>query len=258
METPNQVKRVVKYFRVSTSKQGESGLGLEAQQETVGRFIGNAEQVGEFIEIESGKNSDRPKLKEAIALAKKTKSKLVIAKLDRLSRNVHFLSGLMESGVDFVAVDNPNANRLTLHILAAVAEDEARRISERTKAALKALKARGVPLGAARTPEAIARAKANGLLARGNGTDRSDRAWIRPEKRPETAQEMAKRHLAALYAKYGPTVLSEIKSRVEAGITLRQIAEWMNQQGYKTMQDCQWSAMAISRVYQSLNRNQAA
>jgi DNA invertase Pin-like site-specific DNA recombinase len=258
METQNQQQKVCLYFRVSTSKQGESGLGLEAQRETVERFIGNAERVGDFIEVESGKNSDRPKLKEAIALAKRTKAKLVIAKLDRLSRNVHFLSGLMESGVDFVAVDNPNANRLTLHILAAVAEDEARRISERTKAALGALKARGVPLGAARTAENLAKAKASGLLVRGNGIARSENAWIRPKNNPETAAEMSKRHLTALYSKYGPTTLSEIKSKVSAGEPLRRVAEWMNQQGYKTMQDCPWSAMAVSRIYQSLTRNRAA
>ena len=137
--------KLVAYFRVSTRKQGESGLGLEAQQSCVADFAryGQHEIIAVYQEIETGKRSDRPELAKAISHAKRAKATLVIAKLDRLARNVHFLSGLMESRVDFVCCDNPNANRLTLHILAAVAEDEARRISERTKAALAAYKARG-------------------------------------------------------------------------------------------------------------------
>jgi DNA invertase Pin-like site-specific DNA recombinase len=159
----------VAYYRVSTDKQGRSGLGLEAQQEAVRQFVGAAKVIASYKEIETGRNNDRPKLSEAIAHAKRAKARLVIAKLDRLSRNVHFTSGLIETGVDFVACDNPNANRLTIHILAAVAEDEAERISSRTKAALAALKARGVKLGAQRpecaknlSPEAAARGRIEG------------------------------------------------------------------------------------------------
>jgi DNA invertase Pin-like site-specific DNA recombinase len=103
--------------------------------------------LGEFTEVESGKRKNRPELNAALALAKKQKAILIIAKLDRLARNLHFISGLLEAGVDFVAVDNPNANRLTVQILAAVAENEARAISERTKAALASAKARGTKLG---------------------------------------------------------------------------------------------------------------
>jgi DNA invertase Pin-like site-specific DNA recombinase len=139
------MKKYVAYYRVSTQKQGESGLGLEAQQAAVTAFAGQPTES--YTEIESGKRSDRPQLALAIAACKRLRATLVIAKLDRLARNVHFVSGLMESGIDFVACDNPNANRLTVHILAAVAEDEARRISERTKAALAAYKARGGRLG---------------------------------------------------------------------------------------------------------------
>jgi len=142
--------KFIAYYRVSTQKQGESGLGLEAQREAVLTYLngGNWKLIEEYTEVESGKRKDRPQLAAAIAACKKQKATLVIAKLDRLARNVHFISGLMESGVDFIAADNPHANRLTVQILAAVAEDEARRISERTKAALAAAKARGVKLGA--------------------------------------------------------------------------------------------------------------
>ncbi|MBV8676279.1 MAG: recombinase family protein, partial [Planctomycetaceae bacterium] len=129
--------RLVAYYRVSTAKQGASGLGLEGQEAAVAAYAksNNFILLRSYTEVETGKRSDRPELARALADCKLSRATLVIAKLDRLSRNVHFLSGLMESGVDFIACDNPHANRLTLHILAAVAEDEARRISERTKAA---------------------------------------------------------------------------------------------------------------------------
>jgi DNA invertase Pin-like site-specific DNA recombinase len=140
----------VAYFRVSTARQGQSGLGLEAQQQAVKQYLngGNWQILAEFTEVESGKrSSNRPKLAEAIELCKKHKATLIIAKLDRLARNVHFISGLMESGIEFIAVDNPNANRLMLHLLAAFAEHEREQISQRTKDALAAAKARGVKLG---------------------------------------------------------------------------------------------------------------
>jgi DNA invertase Pin-like site-specific DNA recombinase len=145
-------QRLVAYYRVSTAKQGASGLGLEGQEAAVASYAksNNSVLLRSYTEVETGKRSDRPELARALADCKLSRATLVIAKLDRLSRNVHFLSGLMESGVDFIACDNPHANRLTLHILAAVAEDEARRISERTRAALAAYKARGGVLGAAR------------------------------------------------------------------------------------------------------------
>ena len=141
--------RFVAYYRVSTDKQGRSGLGLEAQRMAVEAHVtGNRGAVAaEFVEIESGRKKDRPQLTAALAAARVHRAVLVIAKLDRLARNVHFVSGLMESGVEFVAADMPTVNRLTVHILAAVAEEEARIISARTKAALAAAKVRGVRLG---------------------------------------------------------------------------------------------------------------
>jgi DNA invertase Pin-like site-specific DNA recombinase len=152
----------VAYYRVSTDKQGKSGLGLEAQRQAVESYLngGNWKLVGEFVEVESGKRNDRPQLQAAQAACKKHKATLVIAKLDRLSRNVHFISGLMEAGTKFVAVDNPVANKLTVHILAAVAEDERERISARTKAALQAAKARGQVLGNPRLADARAEVNA--------------------------------------------------------------------------------------------------
>src|SRR6476660_1180485 len=148
---PRDARRFVAYYRVSTDRQGRSGLGLEAQQKAVIDFLngGASELVGEFVEVESGKKSDRPELARAIEACRKHKARLVIAKLDRLSRNLAFVATLMDSGVEFVAVDNPHANKLTIHILAAVAEHEREAISERTKAALAAAKARGKRLGKA-------------------------------------------------------------------------------------------------------------
>ncbi|TRX53468.1 recombinase family protein [Thalassomonas sp. M1454] len=140
----------VSYLRVSTIKQGESGLGLEAQKHSVKTFIGSQDQatlLEEYVEIESGKKSDRKVLDAAIRHCKLTNSILLIAKLDRLTRDLHFLTGLMKEKIKFIACDNPHANELTVQLLAVVAENEARQVSVRTKAALAAAKARGVILG---------------------------------------------------------------------------------------------------------------
>ena len=140
--------KFVAYYRVSTQEQGKSGLGLEAQRKAVVDYLdgGKWELVAEFTEVESGKRDDRPELAKAIAWCKRAKARLVIAKLDRLSRDVAFIATLMK-GVDFLAVDNPHANKFTVHILAAVAEFERDAISKRTREALAAAKARGVKLG---------------------------------------------------------------------------------------------------------------
>ncbi|AOX20715.1 recombinase family protein [Kozakia baliensis] len=141
--------RFVAYYRVSTERQGKSGLGLDAQKKAVADYLngGDWSLVGEFTDIESGKNNERPGLAQAIERAKLTGATLVIAKLDRLSRNAGFLMNLRDAGVEFVAVDLPNANRLTVGIMALVAEQEREAISARTKAALAAAKARGAKLG---------------------------------------------------------------------------------------------------------------
>lgn len=141
--------RFTAYIRVSTARQGRSGLGLEAQREAIRSHAAatSGELLGEYVEIESGTRSDRPELAKALAACRAQRCTLIIAKLDRLSRNVSVVSALMDSGVDFVACDNPAATRLTLHVLAAVAEQEARNISDRTRVALAAAKRRGTKLG---------------------------------------------------------------------------------------------------------------
>lgn len=162
----------VAYYRVSTQRQGQSGLGLEAQQSAVAQYCVGKEIIAEFTEIESGRKTDRPQLLAALALAKKNKATLVIAKLDRLARNVHFISGLLESGVQFIAVDMPEADRSFLQMAAVFAEWESRKTSERTKAALQAAKVRGTVLGSPR-PEVgskagveVKQAKANAFAFR--------------------------------------------------------------------------------------------
>ena len=141
--------RYVAYYRVSTDRQGQSGLGLEAQQLAVENYLngGDWQLIDSFTEVESGKRSNRPQLQVALDACRRQKATLVIAKLDRLGRNVAFIASLMDSRVEFVCCDNPHANRLMLHMLAAFAEHEREQISKRTKAALAAAKRRGVVLG---------------------------------------------------------------------------------------------------------------
>jgi len=203
----------IAYFRVSTDRQGRSGLGLDAQREAVLRHITThaGKLIAEFCEIESGKRNDRPQLAAAIAAAKRAKATLIIAKLDRLARNVHFVSGLMESGVDFVAADNPHANKLMVHLLAAFAEHEREQISQRTKDALAAARARGVRLG---------RHGAN-CLAPANRAAAIDRA----------------RQLAP--------VLTELKS---AGMSARQMAAELTARGVATTSGGRWHAQTILRM----------
>jgi DNA invertase Pin-like site-specific DNA recombinase len=151
----------IAYYRVSTDRQGISGLGLEAQKASVLAHTATGKLIAEFTEIESGrKHTNRPQLLAALAECRKRRATLVISKLDRLGRNVAFISALMESQIEFVACDNPHANRLMLHMLAAFSEHEREQISQRTKAALAAAKARGVVLGNPRPLEALKAARA--------------------------------------------------------------------------------------------------
>jgi DNA invertase Pin-like site-specific DNA recombinase len=159
--------KFISYLRVSTDKQGERGYGIAAQRKAVEDYLngGTWQLVGEYVEVESGKRNNRPELAKALAACRKHKAKLVIAKLDRLARNVAFIANLMDGKVDFVCCDMPEASRLTIHVLAAVAEHEREMIARRTKEGLAAAKARGVVLGnvelaAANKAAATARAKA--------------------------------------------------------------------------------------------------
>lgn len=217
--------KFVSYLRVSTDQQGRSGLGLEAQRTAVESFLngGRWTLVAEYIETESGKRADRPKLKAAMNHAKAVGATLVIAKLDRLARNLHFVAGLMEGGVDFVAADNPHANRLTIHILAAVAEDEARRISERTKAALAAAKARGVKLG---NPNG-----ARALKGKQVGNKRAVAA----------VKANADRRASEVRA-----IVEEL--RTQGVTTIRSIAEALNEKGVLTARKGKWHATSVARM----------
>ena len=219
-------RKFIAYYRVSTHRQGVSGLGLEAQQASVIKFVnGYGELLGEFTEVETGKRSDRPQLLKAIAQTKRSGATLVIAKLDRLARNVAFISSLMDSGIDFVACDNPHANRLTIHILAAVAEDEARRISERTKAALAAYKARGGKLGSQHP-------KCKPISAEAS------------RKGQRIGSERNRENARAAYADLFPMIL---QLRGE-GVSLREIAHQLNEQGHSTRSGGKWSPAQVRRV----------
>jgi DNA invertase Pin-like site-specific DNA recombinase len=167
--------KFISYIRVSTDKQGKSGLGLEAQKKAIDDFLngGKWKVICEFVEIETGKNNERVELKKALKRCKTTGATLIIAKLDRLSRDSAFIGAIMKSDVEFIACDMPTANKFTIHILAAVAEHEAEMISARTKAALAAAKARGQVLGNPRNLNKAAAAKGRiaGVKARQNKAD---------------------------------------------------------------------------------------
>lgn len=217
--------KFVAYYRVSTKKQGHSGLGLEAQREAVGNYLqrNSGKLAAEFTEVESGKLRNRPMLEAALLECRLTGATLLVAKLDRLARNVLFTSTLMKSEVAFIAVDFPEANNLTIHILAAVAEHEAEAISLRTKDALAAAKRRGVKLGGDR-------GKNIGHLAlKGAAASAIARAAKAAAKRPD--------------------FLVKIRTVQAAGATsLREIAAALNAGGYLTMRKGQWSPMQVKRV----------
>jgi len=213
----------VAYYRVSTQKQGVSGLGLEAQQQTVRSYLngGSWSLIGEFTEVETGKGSNalakRPVLREAMALAKKKKATLLIAKLDRLARNVHFVSGLMESQIKFVAIDIPEANDLTIHIMAAMAQHEAKRIGERVSDMWQSKKARGDKIG---NPESLK---------------------PQNEVRAKVANEFAL------------GLSTTLKAFLHSGMTQRQMVDELNQLGITTSRGKEWSLVQLQRVLKRIN-----
>jgi DNA invertase Pin-like site-specific DNA recombinase len=209
--------KLVAYYRVSTSKQGVSGLGLEAQRAQVEQY---AERFGarilrDYTEIESGKTANRAELKKALDHARVTGATLVIARLDRLSRSVAFISGLMESRVPFVALDVQDSDPMKLHIYAVFAEAEARKISERTKAALAAAKARGVKLGNPNPDKDTSKATTARL-------------------------ENMKHHRAAIWP--------FIEPMAKEGISLNEIARRLNHQGIKPFRGRAWYASSIRNI----------
>lgn len=225
--------KFISYLRVSTDRQGRSGLGLEAQRTAVDAFLngGDWTLLEEYVEVESGKRDDRPELVKALHHAKVTGAKLVIAKLDRLSRDAHFLLGLDKAGVDFVAADMPHANKLTVGIMALVAQEEREAISRRTKEALAAAKRRGVKLGNPNGAAALRRA------AKGNT------AAVR--KVTEGAQQRA--------LELAP-VIEELH---QEGITgHRAVARALNERGIKTPRGGSWHPTAVARLVTRLSETQ--
>jgi len=216
----------VSYLRVSTDKQGQSGLGIEAQRAAVASYLAafGSIPVAEFVEVESGKQADRPQLEKALAECRVRKATLVIAKLDRLARDAHFLLGLQRSGIAFTAADMPNANRLTVGIMAMVAEEERRAISERTKAALAAAKARGVKLG-----------------GRPENLKNSELGWRRSaETRRSKAADLAADLLPVIEA-----------IRAEGVNSFGGIAKALNQRGIPTARGGLWQAVQVQRAIQA-------
>lgn len=222
------MRKYVAYFRVSTDRQGQSGLGLEGQRAAVLQHAGVGEIIAEYTEIETGKRDsldNRPELRRALAHARRSRVTLVVAKLDRLTRSVAVTSLLHQSNVDFVCCDNPHANRLTIQILAAVAEDEARRISERTKVALVAYKARGGILGAARPQSRN----------------------LSSEARKRGAHASARSRKILMVTAY-EDLAARIHALRSSGRSLRAIAQALNDDGHTTRRGRPWNATQVSRV----------
>jgi len=221
----------IPYYRVSTKRQGDSGLGLEAQEFAAMSFAKGHNVVGRYVEIESGRHSDRPELLKALAHCRRAHATLLVAKLDRLARNVAFLSALMEAEVPFVCVDMPTANKLTLHIMAAVAEAESLAISQRTKAALVQFKLRGGKLGAAR-----------------------------PNGRKLSAELMAKGRVASAKVRSAQAqaarseILPLVQELLSRGLTLAQIADELNLQCWKTTRGRPWTKGHVSLLVRPRRR----
>jgi DNA invertase Pin-like site-specific DNA recombinase len=222
---------IIAYYRVSTNKQEKSGLGLEAQQAAIATYANQTRSkvLAAYTEIESGKVADRPELAKALAHARRIKGTLVVAKLDRLARNVEFLAKVMNSGADFVAADNPAANRFVLYVLGAVAEQEREAISARTKAALAAAKARGTRLGSAR-------------LGHWDGKESQRLAGL--VKARKVAAKVVSAKARVIYADLLP-ILHLWRSQ---GKSLRQIAHLLNEEGQTTRRNKPWNAEQVRLI----------
>jgi len=228
--------RLVAYYWLSTKRQGDASTDLDAQRAAAKSFaqLNDGEVIAEHIEVEWGKQSAWPKLAEAIAHAKDVQGSLLIAKLDRLVRNVAFTASLKESGIDFVCCDNPNANRLTIHILAALATDETKRTSVRTKAALNAAKERGVKLGSARE-------------GHWEGREEQRRAGAR-KGLPMAVKAAAEARMAKAREAYSGLLPSIVEMRDKERLTLAEIAQRINAEGHKTRAGLPFSATMITRL----------
>ena len=221
-------RRYVTYYRVSTERQGRSGLGLEAQKAAVSEFLRTTDGTlhAAFVEVQSGKDNDRPKLAEALKVCKLSRSTLLIAKLDRLSRNAAFLLTLQNAGVRFVACDMPDMNETVVGIMAVIAQSERKAISSRTKAALAAAKARGVRLG---NPDLQPGSKATAKAA------------------SKAAQKAAKERAEDLR-----DVLDDARSK--GCSTLQSVADHMNTLDYTTPRGGRWAPSSVSRLLAQLER----
>ena len=218
--------KYVAYLRVSTQKQGYSGLGLEAQREIIHNYLHDTIPISEYVEVESGRKSDRPKLKEALSQCRKEGATLIVAKLDRLARSVSFLSSLLESDVDIVFCDFPQANKMVLHIISAISQYEAELTAARTKAALQAKKARGFKLG---NPEHL--------------LDKHEEAIqnsIKTCKAKADSNPNNKRAIALL------------RTLVKEERTYQEMAEILNREGFVSSHGCSFTK---STVYRLIKRN---
>jgi DNA invertase Pin-like site-specific DNA recombinase len=221
--TPTAVAKFVAYLRVSTARQGRSGLGLEAQRHSVNQFVasrGGRIIAPEFVEVESGKRDDRPELEKALKRCRATGATLVVAKLDRLSGNAAFLMTLRDSGVQFVAADLPEASTMTVGVMAVVAQHEREAISARTKAALAAAKRRGVKLGGVRAGSPNIRRYQKQAVAA--NVARAD----------ERLRDVA----------------DDLRALVAEGLSLNAIARRLNDQDVKTARGCAWTPTAVRRA----------
>ena len=211
----------VAYLRVSTQKQGYSGLGVEAQQQLIRNYLSDKIPIAEYIEVESGRKTDkgRPKLKEALEVCRKTGGTLIVAKIDRLARNLAFLSQLLESDVDIVFCDFPQANKMVLHILAAISQYEAELIATRTKQALAAKKAKGCTLG---NPEHLI-GKLDEAIAKSVETNKR-----KAEENPNNKRAAAM-----------------LKVLAKEGRTLQEMADYLNEQGFTTSKGYRFSRSSV-------------